>query len=140
MLLLLLADGNAFRNLPGKQGVFRLGTFLTPLHQLYREGKAQDPGNEGIFQNLCLFRLHFQAGVLHPHLVVGLFLPGQPQKGLFIFFALGKGSDFFVNDTFRQLILLHLLDDGQSCGGDAVGHGKSLLETDMQGLPSSQCH
>ena len=52
-------------------------------------------------------------GVGFPDLIMGLFLPGQPQQGLLVFVALGEGGDLFVNDAFRQLVLLHPADDAE---------------------------
>ena len=127
MLLLLLPDGNALGHFSGKEGVFLLGAGFTLFHELYGKGKAQSPGKEGVFQHLGLFRLHLDAGVALPDLIVGVFLLGQAEQGLLIFLALGKGGDFCVNNTFRQLVLLHLLDDGQSLLGYGCTHKKSSL-------------
>ena len=113
MLFLLLTDEGAFRHFLLKHCVFLLGAFLAPLHELHGEGKAQNPGNEGVLQHLGLLGLQLHAGVLLPDLAVGQFFPGQPQQRLPAFLALGEGGDLFVNDAFRQLILLHPADDAE---------------------------
>ena len=59
-------------------------------------------------------------------MVVGLFLPGQPQQSLAVFLTLGKDRDFFIDHTFGQLALLHPADDGQRGRGYIMGHGRVL--------------
>ena len=127
MFFLLLPDGGAFCHFLGKELIFCLGIFLAPLHQLHGEGETQNPGQQGVLEDLAFLRLHFLTGVVFPDFVMGLFLPGQPQKGPAVFFALGEGGDFLVNNAFGQLTLLHPADDPQGSFGYLMGHGSYLL-------------
>ena len=125
MFFLLLPDLDAFLHFPGQQVVRGLGVLLAPLHQLHREGKAQNPGQELEFENLLFLRLQLQSCVLFPDFVVRFFLPGQPQEGLPVSFPLGKSRDLGVDDAFRQFVLLHLPDHGGGLRGNGPVHDDS---------------
>ena len=126
MLLLLLADGGAFLHLDRQTGVLGLGVALAPLHELDGEGEAQDPGDEGVEEDLGLVGLQLLAGVLLPDLAVGHLLLRQAKQGPAVLLALGKGCDVFVDDALVELALLHPADDGQSLRGYVLGHNGSL--------------
>ena len=90
---------------------------FAPFHKLDGKGEAQNTGDHGELKDLSFFRLHGNAGIVFPDLVVGPFFPGQTQQRLLVFLALGKAGDFFIDDTFCQLVLLHFLHDGKGLGG-----------------------
>ena len=111
MLLLLLPDAEAGRNLLCQVVVDLLGALLAVFHELEGKGKAQGSRQEAIPEDLALFRLGSLFGIGLPNVVMPLFFLCDSKQGFPVVGVLLPFSDGGIDVVFGKLIPLHGEDD-----------------------------
>ena len=103
MPLFIGPDLGSLGNLNGQPVIAALSGFFSVFHVLYRKGKAENPGQQRIKQNLPALRAGLNAGIPLPALGMGGLLIGNAQQHSSVVFVPDACSNPAVDKRFRGL-------------------------------------